>query len=75
MHNSLCGVPVAELVLRHLVGIDIDGILQPLVTKNLRGDGRLARTVWPGNDDEDGLMTLGYHVAVIFAASCFNCSK
>ena len=52
-----------------------DGILHPLMLQNLRSNGRLARTVWPGNDNEDWFVKSGYHVAGIFWASCRICSK
>ena len=75
LHNCFWRVPVAELVLGNLVGIDINGILHPLMLQYLRGDGSLARTVRPGNDNEYGLVRSGYHVAGIFWASCRICSK
>ena len=75
LHNGIGRVPVAKPVLGYLVGIDINGILHPLMLKDLRGDGCLTRAVWPGNDDKDGFVSGGYHAAEIFWASCRNCSK
>ena len=75
LHDGFTRVPVAELVLSNLVGIDIDGILHPLMLKNLRGYGRLARTIRPSNDNENGFMGGGYHATLIFRASCRICSK
>ena len=51
-------VPVTELVLCHLVGIHIDGILQPFVVQNLRCDCGLPRAVGAGYYDEYGAMLL-----------------
>ena len=62
-------------VLGNLIGVDINGIFHPLVLKNLGGDGCLSRTVWSGNDNEDGFVNSGYHAEVIFWASCRICSK
>lgn len=75
LHDGLTGVPIAELVFRYLVWVDIDGILHPLMLQNLRGDSCLARTVWTGNDNQDRLVNSGYHTAEIFWASCRICSK
>ncbi len=35
LHNCLTGIPVAKLLLRHNVGIDINGILHPLMVQEL----------------------------------------
>lgn len=75
LHNGLLGVPVAKLVLGNLVWVDIDGILHPLMLQNLCSNSRLARTVWPCNDNKDWFVKSGYHVARIFCASCRICSK
>ena len=47
----------------------------PLMLKNLCGYVRLARTIRPGNDNENGFMGGGYHATVIFRVSCRICSK
>ena len=75
LHDGLLGIPVAEFVLGNLVGININGIFHPLMLQNLSGDSRLARTVWPGNDNKYWFVNSGYHVATIFWASCRICSK
>lgn len=69
------GIVVDISTVSNLVGIDIDGILHPLMLKNLRGYGRLARTIRPSNDNENGFMGGGYHATLIFWASCRICSK
>lgn len=75
LHDGLLGIPVAEFIFGNLVRVDINGILHPLMLKNLCGDSRLARTVWPGNNDEYRFMNSGYHAAIIFWASCRIRSK
>ena len=47
----------------------------PLMMQYLSGYGCLARTIWSGNDNKNGLVNSGYHVAEIFCASSRICSK
>lgn len=51
------------------------GILHPLMMQYLSSYGCLARSIWPGNDNKNGLVISGYHVAEIFCASSRICSK
>jgi len=75
LHDGLVRVPVTELIVGNLVWIDIYGILHPLMMQYLSSYGCLARSIWPGNDNKNGLVISGYHVAEIFCASSRICSK
>ena len=45
-HHSFLTVPVAELLLCNNVRVNVNGILQPFVMKNLRRNSRYCRTHW-----------------------------
>ena len=75
LHDGLLRVPVPKYIIGYLVWVDIYGILHPLMMQNLSSYGCLARTVWPSNDNKNGLVNSGYHVADIFCASSRICSK
>ena len=69
LHDSLMRVPVTELIVSYLVRVDVYSILHPLMMQNLSSYGCLARTIWSSNDNKNGLVNSGYHVAEIFCAS------
>ena len=75
LHDGLVRVPVTELIIGYLVWVDIYSVLHPLMLQYLSSDGCLARTIWSGNNNKNGFVNSGYHVAEIFCASSRICSK
>lgn len=65
LQNGLGRVPVAEPVLCLLVGVHIDGILQPFVAQYLRRNRSLARPVGAGNDDKYRAAFCVAHVSML----------
>ena len=60
--DSFRGIPVAELFLCHNVGIDINCVFQPFARKNFGGYGGFARTVGPGNDNQQRCVSVLSHL-------------
>ena len=65
--HRLGRVPVAEPILRHLVGIDIDRVLEPFMVQYLGCNGGFARAIGAGNDYQDRSMgRFGHSTANFF---------